>query len=197
MWTRTVGVAALLLSWGSTPAGQEAAPRKPVRVEREYIRPRIQQTWFELVRASDAVVEVVPIAAAGGEAHYYGTYKSVVTAYSVSVSRVVTAGHHPGLAPGRRILVLMPGGRVDRGAYVQHVIVEGAEPLDPACTYIVALRWQPELEAWRPVSYHESVFEVQPDGRVRSFGLGPLAREVHGASRELLLDRLHVAAGAR
>lgn len=92
---------------------------------------------------------------------------------------------------------MMPGGTIDRGTYVQHVIVQGSEPLNPGQTYVVALKWVSNLEAWRPLWYYETVFEVQPDGRIRSFGNGPLAREMDGASSTSLLERLSVAASAQ
>ena len=181
-----------------TPLTQGASATKPIKVEREYIRPVVETTWDELVRSSDLIAEVEPVSSAGGEvAHYYGTFKSVVTAYSASITRVIAGGDHRGVATGSRILVVMPGGRIDRGTYVQHVIVEGSEPLNAGQKYVVALKWVSQLDGWRPLWYYETVFEVQPDGRIRSFGNGRLAREMNGASRTALIERLGVAASAQ
>jgi len=198
MNTLVVGFISALLSVAATPLHQGESVPKPIRVEREYIRPAVENTWDELVRSSDLVAEVEPVSAAGGEVtHYYGSYKSVVTAYSASITRVIAGGDHRGVVTGSRILVVMPGGKIDRGTYVQHVIVQGSEPLNPGQKYVVALKWVSQLEGWRPLWYYETVFEVQPDGRIRSFGNGPLAREINGASRASLLERLRVAASAQ
>ncbi len=198
MNTLVAGAIAALLAVAAMPANQGASLVKPIRVEREYIRPAVENTWGELVRSSDLVAEIEPVSSAGGEVtHYYGSYKSVVTAYSASITRVIAGGDHRGMVPGSRILVVMPGGKIDRGTYMQHVMVEGSDPLNPGQTYVVALKWVSQLEGWRPLWYYETVFEVQPDGRIRSFGMGPLAREMNGASRKALLDRLRVAAGAQ
>lgn len=155
-------------------------------------------TFRWLVRSSDLIAEVEPVPSAGGEVtHYYGSFTSVVTAYSASITRVIAGGDRRGMVPGSRILVVMPGGKVDRGTYVQHVIVQGSEPLNPGQKYVMALKWVSQFEGWRPLWYYETVFEVQPDGRIRSFGNGPLAREMNGASRTSLLERLGVAASAQ
>lgn len=167
----------LLLCLAAVPCiGLSAVQPKPVRVEREYIRPDSPTTWKELLRRSDAVVELTAQAAAGGEAKYYGNFTSVVTANTAVVERVYYRATGAVVDEGSTVLVLTPGGRVDRGDYIEHVIVSSAEPWQPGRTYIVAMAWTPVLEAWQPTAYYESVFAIDADGTLAAMGTGTLAK---------------------
>ena len=152
------------------------ALQKPVKVSRECFSPKVPGTWTELVAQSDLVVEFTVQASAGGEAEYYGAFTSVVTANTVTITRVVYLAESARAERGRQILVLTPGGRVDRGEYIEHVISEHSEPWSPGESYLVALKWESRLGAWRPTAQYESVFRILPDDALRSSGYGPIAR---------------------
>lgn len=197
--TRLSGVAvvfSICCLGGAAARGQEPAgalQQKPVKVVHEYIRPSVPTTWAELVARSDLVVEVTAQSSAGGEAKYYGNFTSVVTANEATIARVLYRAAFARVDVGQQVLVLTPGGRVDRGAYIEHVVVEGAEPWPPGESYIAALTWESRLKAYRPTAYYETVFMIMPDGTLRSTGNGPLAREASRLGRAATVARVEEA----
>lgn len=170
------------------------AQQKPVRVEREYIRPDTPRTLNEMLRRSDAVVALTAQAAAGGDAKYYGNYISVVTANTAVVDEVYYSSKKVPIEAGMTVLVLTPGGRVDRGDFIEHVIVEGAEPWQPGRTYIAAMTWRPELDAWQPSAYYESVFTIGADGALAAMGTGRIAKEANRLGRIGFVEKVKEAA---
>lgn len=100
MYTLGVGFISALLSAAATPLSQDASVSKPIRVEREYVRPAVKNSWDELVGSSDLIAEIEPVSSASGEVtHYYGRFTSVVTAYSASITRVIAGGDRRGMVP--------------------------------------------------------------------------------------------------
>lgn len=185
----------LLLCLAAVPGiGLSAAQPKPVRVEREFIRPNSPNTWKELLRRSDAVVELTAQAAAGGELEYYGNFTSVVTANTAVVERVYFRSRRVGVDEGSTVLVLTPGGRVDRGDHIEHVIVSGAEPWQLGRKYIVAMVWRPALKAWQPTAHYESVFAIDAEGSLAAMGVGTLAREANSLGRIGLIEKVRETA---
>lgn len=189
-WLRSVRPCALRLHVGKAIAScclglamiggyghSSDARQEPVRVEREYYCHSLVTTWDALVAQSDVVAEVVVNSSVGGELEYYGSFKSVVTAHEVKIRRLLFRSRTARVDESKPILVLTPGGRVDRGEYIEHVITNDADPWPPGATYIVALEWDTRLQAWRPIGDSESAFRVMPDGTLTSPGNGPLARE--------------------
>lgn len=170
------------------------ARQKPVRVEREYYDYSFVTTWDELVAHSDVVAEVVVNASVGGELEYFGNFTSVVTGHQVTIGQLLFRSPTARVDESKSILVLTPGGRVDRGEYIEHVITNGADPWPTGATYIVALKWDPRLQAWRLIRGHESAFRVMPDGAVTSSGHGPLSREAVRLGRAAITTKVQEAA---
>jgi hypothetical protein len=172
-----------------------SAQSKEVRVEYFHIRPKIASTWDEMLRSSDAVVEVTAQDASGGEARYYGPADaSVVTANTAVVTHVYYRGKGVSVEDGATVLILTPGGRIDRGEYIQHVVVPGAEPWRPGRTYIVAMVWRAELKAWQPTGYYESVFAIDDDGKLQAMGKQEIAKEANALGRAAFVQKIRATA---
>ena len=117
-----------------------------------------------------------------------------MTANKVVVDRAYYRAKTAVVDTGMTVLVLTPGGRVDRGAFIEHVIVEGSEPWQPGLTYIVAMVWKAALKAWQPTAFYESVFAVAADGSLTATGKGPVAREASRLGRAAVIGKVRDAA---
>lgn len=190
-------VSAVLTLDAHDTTAQSVRDDKPVQISREWVTPNTPQSWEALVERAGLIVEGVVVDASSGEVPYYGSgVVSVVTANSLRVTRVLAVSSERNVVPGSKILVLTPGGKIDRGEYIEHVIVLENQPLLQGSTYLIALEWVERLQAWRPVAFHETVFRVLDDGTVATRGNGPVAREVR-ARKHFELQRTIEATARR
>ncbi|MCC6163001.1 MAG: hypothetical protein IT182_06600 [Acidobacteria bacterium] len=164
---------------------------KPVKTSREYICHGAPDTWESLIEASDVIAVVKVASSVAGEVAYLGpNFKSVVTAHAVTVQRVVVSNGTRALPESGQLLVLVPGGTVDRGDHLERVVVNEGEPWQVGNTFLVALLWEDSFSAWRPAAFFDTTFRMLPDGTLHSTRNGPLARAANKATQAEILSRL-------
>ena len=182
--------AALGLSGAALAQVSAPASGKPIKTSREYIRSDVPQTWEDLIEASDIIAIVNVVSGSSGEVDYYGRHKSAVTAQAVTLQQVlVSRTTHP-LPEDGRLLILVPGGTIDRGEYLERIVLDGWDPWQPGETFLVALKWDERLTAWRPTAYYESTFQIRSDGSLHTQGSGPIARSAKAAGQAETLRML-------
>jgi hypothetical protein len=183
-------VCSAALAWGQpTQPGQKPVQR--VTIMTNYFHPEGDlRKWAD---ASDLVV-VGTVADSRVEVTPSDNEKlppTVTTIYEVAVGDFVK-----GAGSDRKVLLRVPGGRVDLGDKILDVVNGTMPRLEKGQRYVLLLKRDDTAAAradglvYGPLGGADAVFVISPDQRVKAPGQGRLARSFEGKSATALLNEL-------